>query len=76
MGLPPLVRAFHAVIHRNEYALTPDFLGEGLARGAKCTVDLSQVDHLSIAHLPLAQVRERFSMGATAVASEASRPPV
>ena len=22
MGLPPLVRAFHAVIHRNEYALT------------------------------------------------------
>jgi hypothetical protein len=22
MGLPPLVTAFHAVIHRNEYALT------------------------------------------------------
>lgn len=40
----------------------PDFLGEGLARGSKCTVDLSQVDHLSIAHLPLEQVREQFSV--------------
>ena len=40
----------------------PEFLGEGLQRGARCTVDLSQVDHLSIAHVPLEQVRERFSI--------------
>lgn len=40
----------------------PDFLGEGLQRGAHCSVDLSQVDHLSIAHLPLEQVREQFSI--------------
>ena len=40
----------------------PEFLGEGLQRGAKCTVDLSQVDHLAIAHLPLEQVRDDFSI--------------
>ena len=40
----------------------PEFLGEGLERGSKCTVDLSQVDHLSIAHLPLEQVRKQFSV--------------
>lgn len=40
----------------------PDFLGEGFERGAQCLVDLSQVDHLSIAHLPLEQVRENFSI--------------
>lgn len=40
----------------------PDFLGEGLERGTQCTVDLSQVDHLSIAHLPLEQVRKNFSI--------------
>lgn len=40
----------------------PDFLGEGLQRGAHCSVDLSQVDHLSIAHLPLEEVREEFSI--------------
>lgn len=40
----------------------PEFLGEGLRRGAQCTVDLSQVDHLAIAHLPLEQVRENFSI--------------
>ena len=40
----------------------PKFLGEGLERGAKCTVDLSQVDHLAIAHLPLEQVRADFSI--------------
>jgi hypothetical protein len=53
------IRAKVATLQR---AGVPDFLGEGLARGAKCTVDLSQVDHLSIAHLPLEQVRERFSV--------------
>ena len=40
----------------------PEFLGEGLERGATCTVDLSQVDHLAIAHLPLEQVRANFSV--------------
>ena len=40
----------------------PDFLGEGLERGTQCAVDLSQVDHLSIAHLPLEQVRKNFSI--------------
>ena len=40
----------------------PDFLGEGLERGTHCAVDLSQVDHLSIAHLPLEQVRKNFSI--------------
>ncbi|MBJ7401658.1 hypothetical protein [Mycolicibacterium sp.] len=40
----------------------PELLGEGLERGVKCTVDLNQVDHLAIAHLPLEQVREDFSV--------------
>jgi len=40
----------------------PEFLGEGLRRGTHCTVDLSQVDHLSIAHLPLDEVRKNFSI--------------
>jgi hypothetical protein len=53
------IRAKVATLDR---AGVPDFLGEGLARGTKCTVDLSQVDHLSIAHLPLEQVREHFSV--------------
>ena len=43
----------------------PELLGEGLERGAKCTVDLNQVDHLAIAHLPLEQVRENFSVEST-----------
>lgn len=40
----------------------PAYLAEGLRRGALCTTDLSQVDHLAIAHLPLEQVREKFSV--------------
>jgi hypothetical protein len=40
----------------------PALLGEGLKRGAKCTVDLSQVDHLAIAHLSFEQVRKNFSV--------------
>ena len=40
----------------------PEFLGMGLERGAHCTMDLSQVDHLSIAHLPLDEVRNNFSI--------------
>lgn len=53
------IRAKIATLDRDG---VPDFLGEGLQRGAQCAVDLSQVDHLSIAHLPLAQVRENFSV--------------
>ena len=53
------IRAKVATLDRNG---VPEFLGEGLERGAKCTVDLSQVDHLAIAHLPLEQVRAHFSV--------------
>jgi len=53
------IRAKVATLNRDG---VPEFLGEGLQRGAKCTVDLSQVDHLAIAHLPLEQVRENFSV--------------
>jgi len=53
------IRAKVATLDRDG---VPEFLGEGLQRGAKCTVDLSQVDHLAIAHLPLEQVRENFSV--------------
>ena len=40
----------------------PALFGEGLERGSRCTIDLSQVDHLAIAGLPLDQVRERFNV--------------
>ncbi|MGI9164529.1 MAG: hypothetical protein ACR2JI_16650 [Mycobacterium sp.] len=53
------IRAKVATLERDGVA---DFLSEGLQRGAQCTVDLSQVDHLAIAHLPLEQVRENFSV--------------
>ena len=53
------IRAKVATLDRDGIA---DFLGDGLRRGVQCTVDLSQVDHLAIAHLPLEQVRENFSV--------------
>lgn len=53
------IRAKVATLNRDG---VPEFLGEGLKRGSQCTVDLSQVDHLAIAHLPLEQVRENFSI--------------
>ena len=53
------IRAKVATLERDG---VPDFLAEGLRRGAQCSVDLSQVDHLAIAHLPLEQVRENFSV--------------
>jgi len=37
-----------------------DLLGEGLARGQQCTVDLPSVDHLAIAAEPLEEIRARF----------------
>jgi len=53
------IRAKVATLDR---AGVPEFLGTGLERGKHCAVDLSQVDHLEIAHLPLEQVRETFSI--------------
>jgi hypothetical protein len=35
-------------------------LGEALARGAQCTSDFSQADHLSMAAWPLDDVRAHF----------------
>jgi hypothetical protein len=53
------IRAKFATLSRPGVA---DLLGEGLDRGQRCTVDLSQVDHLAIAGEPLAAVRERFNV--------------
>lgn len=38
--------------------------GQELARGAACSADFSLVDHLAIAHLPLAEVREMYGVRA------------
>lgn len=35
---------------------------EGFDRGAQCTGDFSIADHLSMAHLPIAQIREMYSV--------------
>ena len=40
----------------------PELFGEGLERGSQCNVDLSQVDHLALAELPLEQVRKQFNV--------------
>ena len=40
----------------------PELFGEGLQRGAQCTVDLAHLDHLALAALPLAQVREQCNV--------------
>jgi hypothetical protein len=37
-------------------------LGDALRRGAACNGDFSSTDHLVLAHLPLAEVRERFNV--------------
>lgn len=39
-----------------------DLVAESFARGAACTSDFSRADHLSLAHLPLAEVRERYQV--------------
>lgn len=39
-----------------------ELLGAELARGAACTSDFSLVDHVALAPLPLAEVRERFGV--------------
>jgi ubiquinone biosynthesis protein Coq4 len=40
----------------------PELFGEGLARGAQCTADLPQIDHLALADVPLSQVRDQFNV--------------
>jgi hypothetical protein len=39
-----------------------DLLGEALARGARCTADFSQIDHLTMANWQLEDVRARFNV--------------
>ena len=40
----------------------PELFGEGLRRGSRCTVDLSQIDHLAIAERPLDEIRDEFDV--------------
>jgi hypothetical protein len=40
----------------------PELFGEGLVRGAQCTIDLPQIDHLALANVPLSQIREQFNV--------------
>ena len=61
-GTEPCHHGLRADCSRGDREGVPEFLGEGLERGAHCSADLSQVDHLSIAHLPLEQVRNDFSI--------------
>jgi hypothetical protein len=37
-------------------------VADGLRRGAACTDDFSEIDHLALAHLPLEDVRARFGV--------------
>jgi hypothetical protein len=53
------IRAKVATLDRHG---VPELFGEGLERGAQCTVDLSQVDHLALVSLPLEQVRRQFNI--------------
>lgn len=53
------IRAKVATLNREGAS---ELLGEGLERGARCTVDLSQVDHLDLVEVPLEQVREQFNV--------------
>jgi hypothetical protein len=39
-----------------------DLVGEGFARGARCTADFSQADHLSMADRPLDAVRAEYGV--------------
>jgi hypothetical protein len=37
-------------------------VADAMKRGAACTGDFSDIDHLALAHLPLAEVREQFGV--------------
>ena len=53
------IRAKVATLDRSG---TSDLLAEGFARGARCSVDLSQVDHLAIADRDLEEIRAEFNI--------------
>ena len=42
----------------------PELIFEGFERGSRCTGDFSIADHLSMVHLPIAEIRERYSVPA------------
>ena len=58
-GAPPTVRAEERILDEPGAA---ELLALELARGARCTADCSLVDHIGLAALPLAEVRERFGV--------------
>ena len=37
-------------------------VADAMKRGAACTGDFSDIDHLALVHLPLAEVREQFGV--------------
>ncbi len=39
-----------------------DLLAEVLERGAACSTEFSRIDHIALATVPLAEVRERFNV--------------
>lgn len=39
-----------------------ELLGQEMARGAACRADFSLIDHLAIAHHPLAEIRADFGV--------------
>ncbi len=45
-----------------ERAGATELMGEALERGARCTADFSQCDHLALAALPLDDVRAQFNV--------------
>ena len=40
----------------------PDLLAEGFRRGSECIGDFTTIDHLALADIPLAEVREQFGV--------------
>ena len=42
----------------------PELVFEGFERGSKCSGDFSRADHLSMAHLPISEIREMYSVPA------------
>lgn len=52
-----------------------DLVAEAFARGAVCTSDFSRADHLSLAHLPLAEVREHCHVVPLAVSMRPDEQP-
>lgn len=42
----------------------PELVFEGFERGSQCSGDFSIADHLSMAHLPIARIREMYSVPA------------